>query len=75
MWRTSSARLVEHLLMRLGGVVSAEVLPPSDLLKITYCRATCLSIGLAGGSPSSRTPVTTMPSPAKREHKRKAGRF
>jgi heavy metal translocating P-type ATPase len=37
MWCTSCGWLVEHALTRLRGVVSAEVLFTSDLLKLRYC--------------------------------------
>jgi len=37
MWCTSCAWLIEHVLERLPGVVSAEVHFASDLLKIRYC--------------------------------------
>jgi cation transport ATPase len=37
MWCTSCGWLIEHALTRVSGVVSAEVLFASDLLKIRYC--------------------------------------
>ncbi|HUB32661.1 MAG TPA: cation transporter, partial [Bryobacteraceae bacterium] len=37
MWCTSCGWLIEHALTRLSGVVSAEVLFASDLLKVRYC--------------------------------------
>ncbi len=37
MWCASCAWLIEHALTRLRGVVSAEVLFASDLLKVRYC--------------------------------------
>lgn len=37
MWCTSCAWLIEHALAKLDGVVSAEVLFASDLLKVRYC--------------------------------------